>query len=363
MNTFNQMPLPPSGGFQQMAYDSYGNPVQAQVYPPQQQFYQQQPPQYYQPSQAPIQPVVEQNYSGLGANFSGLINTNVQVPIVTDLPDDTKKKRTRKKKETSGETTVVSTVKEEPVSQVESIIYEDTYEHTTNLLKGTVAQIDQLAVEMKQELDKLRSTNTMKGKYTYIPAVAGVISGLMGQKIMAVREMNNSIKAVNEAEYRRFKDQRASMQGDDNKAIFDMYNAFISTPRGALPGIPDYHQPSTLDLTSGINMVRIDAATPETRDMGFQGFLGNLTPEQNMMINEGNPNIEEVIVYDQGTGKKYFEWRNLATGQTIPNMPASDPMFLEDYVIDPKTRIAKNSNLHTSMKVIYENEGGFIHGY
>lgn len=360
MNNFTQMPMPPTGSYQQTAYDMYGNPIQAQTFPPQQQFFQQQP-QYYQPTPV-MEPAQQPEYSGLGANFSGLINTNVQVPIERELPK--KQTRTRKKKsDTETNEVVTASQSNEPVSPVETVVYEDTYEHTTGLLRGTVAQIDQLAVEMKQELDKIRSMNSMKGKYTYIPAVAGVISGLMGQKIMAVREMNNSIKAVNEAEYRRFKDQRASMQTDDNKAIFDMYNAFISTPRGAIPGIPEYHQPSTIDLTSGINMVRVDAATPEARDAGFQGFLGSLSPEQNMMINENNPNIEEVIVYDQATGKKYFEWRNMATGQTIPNMPASDPMFMEDYVIDPRTRIAKNSNLHTTKKVVYENEGGFIQGY
>lgn len=77
------------------------------------------------------------------------------------------------------------------------------------------------------------------------------------------------------------------------------------------------------------------------------------------MLQESNPDIQQVIVYDQASGKKYFDWINIRTGESVPNMPATDPMFLEDYTIDPKTRLARNLNLNKTLKVIYKNEGAF----
>ena len=77
------------------------------------------------------------------------------------------------------------------------------------------------------------------------------------------------------------------------------------------------------------------------------------------MIHDNNPDIEEVIVYDQATGAKYFQWMNTKTNEIIPNMPIDDNILLEDFVIDPRTRIAKNINLNMIKKVVYLNEGKF----
>lgn len=352
MNEFNGMPYPPGYGYNQYAYDNFGNPIQAQTYPPQQS-------QYYQ--QQAQQAVVGGN--GLGLNMGSLINTNVSVPINSDLPDNgavvkkSRKKKTSDKKSDSTEIEVVDP-KQEIMQEVEGVRYEDTYAMTNAILQGSINQLDTLAAELKTDLDKIRSSNTMKGKYHYTSAMATAIGTIINSKVSAVREMNSSIKAANEAEYRRYKDNRATMGNESTpQKVMDLYNAYISIPTGGYKNLPAYTQPTTLDITSGAGIVRVDTATPASRDAGFSGFMSSLTPEQNYMINEGNPDIEEVIVYDNATGKKFFQWVNTSTGQDVPNMPATDPMFLEDYTIDPRTRTAKNVNLNTMKKVIYRNEG------
>lgn len=352
MYDFNQMPAPPSMNYQ-YAIDAFGNKIPVETYAPQQQF---QTP-YQQPVY--VEPQYQQSSKGLGVNFSGLINTNVSVPVGPQVPAEKPKRKRKSATQSSedGKTEVVST-KAENIAMVEEMSYTETFQDTTRMLKGAIAQVDELASDIKIELDKIRSTNNMKGKYTYLANLSGALSGLIGTKVTAIREINSSIKAANDAEYRRYKDIRATDAQDDAKVIMDMYNAYIHTPVGSIPGV-QYQQPTTYDITAmGMNgIVKVDSVNQETRDAGFNNFLNNLTPEQNAMIHEGNPNIQEVIIYDQATGKKYFDWRDLSTGQSVPNMPRTDPSFLEDYTIDPRTRTAKNINIHNTMKVIYTNEG------
>ena len=43
----------------------------------------------------------------------------------------------------------------------------------------------------------------------------------------------------------------------------------------------------------------------------------------------------------------------------IDNMPLDDPMLLEDYTIDSRTKLARNMNMNTTKKVIFVNEDKF----
>ena len=223
---------------------------------------------------------------------------------------------------------------------------------------GVIAQADELLSEAKVELNRIRG-GSMKGKYMYMNNMLASMSSLMSTKLQAIREINNSIKNANDMEYRRFKDNRAIETTDDNKAVMDAYKAFISAPVGA----PAYHQPTTLDITAGLNGVVPSEKNKEmmnsagtSTDVGYMTYLNNLSPEENLMIQDSNPNVEEVIIYDQATGMKYFQWIDSITGKEIPNMPHSSDILLEDYVIDPRTKMAKNNNLHAVKRVIYKNE-------
>ena len=348
MMNFNNFPQPPyqpqqqypmgypqQMGYQPQAYNvQTGVPVQAEVVPPQ------------------------QNNHGM---FSGLIGTNVPVENTNIVPAN--------KEETSITTTKKKTKKNEidKISSkdiVEGTVYAETYHDTNNMAFGIIAQADELLNNAKTELDYIRTRN-IKGKYIYMNNMLASMSSLMSTKLQAIREINTTIKNANDAEYRRFKDTRAIDQANDSKAVMDAYKAFISAPVGA----PEYHLPNTFDLTTASNgvmpvdlsnVVAANGQQPvQSADPGFDNYMRSLTPEENYMLNGDNPDYEEVVVYDQSTGLKSFEWINSKTGEPVPNMPKTSDSMLEDFVIDPRTRTARNTNLNLVKKVVYVNEDKF----
>lgn len=316
-------------------------------------------------------PPAQQSTGGLGANFSGLIGNKVTVPAVpvggqTVVTETTTKKKRKAKKNDSGEL-VVDTGKEveaaeaTPVNSrevVESTIYAETYADTNAMTLNIIYQTDELLNDCKRELDVIRSQRGLKGRNHYINDTVSTMGTLLSTKLQAIKEINSTIKNVNDNEYRRFKDMRAMEQGDDNKAIMDAYSAFISAPIGA----PAYSLPGTAALTGALNGIVPAEYPPEIQknmDAGMANYLANLSPEQNAMLLDSNKDIEEVIVYDQATGAKRFQWMNTRTNQPVPNMPISSELTIQDYTIDPKLGIAKNINLNDIKKVVVLNQGEF----
>lgn len=366
MNQGFGFPPPPNmnpGQNVQYATDIYGNKIPVMVVPSQPQ---------------PVQEVIPQqqmnfnNYSGTGISFGGLMNPNAVVPMVTEINENApevsiidgsgKKRKSSKKKDS-----------DKPVSSAEIVnntVYSESYDATNEMLARTIAQVDELACNIKAELDAVRSAKALKGRYLYMTNMSSSLATLLSTKINAIKEINNSIKISNDAEYRRFKDNRAIEAQDDSKYIMDMYKAYTSIPVGSLPqsSIQYNKPPSMVDMTvsslgkqpDASDIFKADIVGGLTAgDSGFVNFMNNLTPEQNAMINEGNPNIKEVIVYDEATGRKYFDWMDYSTNKRVPNMPIKDSSLMEDFVIDPKTRTARNINMGISMPVIYQNEGAF----
>lgn len=332
-----------------VAYDQFGNQIQAES---------------YEPKRAPqVEPA-----HNTGVSFGNLIGKDVYVdanpmPIITDKGDTALKVKTKKKKSSDGgddKDNAVVNSKE----IVESTVYGDVYNSTNNMAYGIINQADEILANAKNEFDYIRTRQNMKGKYMYMTNMISSMSSLMATKLQAIKEINTNITKSNEMEYRRFKDNRALLQTDDNKMIMDAYSAFINTPVGANSA---YSQPTTKELTMAVTgMIPADRVANDTSvvalttsDPGLTSYLNNITPEENRMLNEGNPDIEEVIIYDQESGMKYFKWINLKTNQPVPNMPESSDILIEDYVIDPRTRTAKNTNLRDVKKVIYVNEDKF----
>ena len=64
--------------------------------------------------------------------------------------------------------------------------------------------------------------------------------------------------------------------------------------------------------------------------------------------------IKEVVVYDKATGQKYFDVVD-QNGNSVPNVPRKDPMFLKDYVINSGFTLARNNNLNNTLPVIVRN--------
>lgn len=335
---------------------------QGASYAPQMNGYMQpQPATIQQPVQQPTQVIANE---GLGLSFDTL-SAGQDMPTVPGgvVTEVAKKKRTRKKKDDKPE--VINHAEE-----VNQTVYADTYYDTNCLLRETIAEIDHTTAELKPELARILSTKTMTNKYKSLSDMTSSIGNLYNTKVSAIKELNNSIKAVNDLEYRRAKDNRAfENQNGDDKAIMDLYNAFVSAPTSA--GIPSTGSfsvlgPNVLNATLGggnvIDAVPADPAgltynSISSDEAGYQNYLANLTPEQNAMLLESDPNIKEVVMYDAATGAKRFAIVDVRTNQEVPNMVPKDGMFLEDTSIDVRNKVARNTNLNQVWPLIVLNEG------
>ena len=140
-----------------------------------------------------------------------------------------------------------------------------------------------------------------------------------------------------------------------------MYKAFISTPVGTYNAPTG---PSPVDLTA-INMgvggvVRADIL--DSADVYTNNF-NMMTPEQNMMLLEDNPDVATVVVLDDATGQMMFDVINMSTNESIPNTPKPDSMFLDNLTIDRFNHIARDRNLNKTYPLIIMNENSALSEY
>lgn len=283
--------------------------------------------------------------------------TPLDLSIVNDIPTEVKKRRGRPRKTEVDGNSIVRDQK----SNDEETSALSTYEETTNMLKGTLLQIDQLSAQIKQEFDSVSSNRTLKNKYSTMADLSENLVSLVNAKINAISKINDAISKSNDLDYKREKDRRAIQSNvNDDKYLMDMYNAFIQNPSGlnnrAMLG------PSSIDATlAGDNIVRVadnqlqqqDAFNP---DNGYLSYVANMTPEQRLMAIEDNPNIKMCVVFDASTGNKVFQMMDMSTGQAVPGLPVRDQMFMEDTTIDIKNHIAKNINLNETYPLVIINE-------
>ena len=299
--------------------------------------------------------MIPDDNSNSGSLFTYLKSSsgNASLPKGPELPAEVentqKKKRTRKK-----ESTEIVKAEGEVLPAYETI---RSYDDTNRILKETIAEIDVVSVDIKNELDKVRSSKTMKSKYNYISQLSGNLGMMLSTKVAAVRELNNSIKNSNELDYKKQKDMDAFNNQNNDLAIQNLYNAFISNPANQGIAGKTALGPTTMDMSvaGSTNIVRVGG--DNSLDTAYQNFKSNMSPEVNRMILESNPNIKDVVVYDQATGNKYFDVVDMSTNQSVPNVPVRDAMFLEDCTIDTRNRIARNVNLNEVYPLIILNEG------
>lgn len=304
---------------------------------------------------------------GIGVSFGSLMGEGVSLPVaspsgvITETPKKKKRKPTEKKVEKVNHSEVV-----------DAVIYKDTYEDTNEMLRQTIGQLDVVASECKAEMDNILQSRTMKSKYMALGAITKPLTDTLSTKVQAIKELNNSIKAVNDLEYRRAKDNRAfESQSSDDKAIMDMYNAFIQAPMTGGQKRFDMLGASPADVMFNMVEARENPGVPiqasngsivyaanSTGDVGYDNYLSNATPEQRAMMMEDDPDVETVVVYDKKTGAKQFQVMNLRTGAPVPNMPLPDPMFLTDTYVDVRQGVARNTNLNQVYKLICINGEG-----
>lgn len=241
--------------------------------------------------------------------------------------------------------------------------YIQTYDETNNMLKTSIVQIDMLQTDIKQQIDIIKDSKTLKGKFGYLGDLSTTMASLINTKITAIREINKSITDSHNLDLKRIKDLKVNEEAkDDNKYIQDMYNAFIS-----MGSYSNLNAPNIADVSSamrqGSNYMRTDLISGSTNDMAFNAYMNNLSPTQNMMLLENNPDIQTVVVYDKATGNRYFEVMNTKTQQPVANTTKPDPMFLEELIIDLHQGQARDSNLDRYYPLIVINSDPTLSQY
>lgn len=300
----------------------------------------------------------EKNYSTgkVKLNVASMIgkqntfNTPIQGNVMSDKPS--------KKKKNIGGVDVVTREDDLPETYTNTP-YKDSYIDTDIMLRSAIMQVDIATSELREDIDEIRSSKTLRKKYDYLALMHGSLGNLLGNKISAARELNNSIKSAHDFEFKRTKEFKLNDQVDDTKAIMDTYNAFVSMPVSANPlGYSSPLGPSTLDLTlqGGNNL--ITSAIGSNPDVGFQSYLNNIKPEQAMMLHETNPDIKQVVLYNQDTFEKSFEIMNIKTGEVMHGLPKRNTaLYMSDTVIDLDNKVARNINLDEVYDVVIIGSG------
>lgn len=290
-------------------------------------------------------------------------------PLVPDV-EKVSKKRGRPKKEPNGEETAIVRAKETPANgavTVEDTPTAYTYMETTGMLRETLMQIDSLSAELVNEFESVKHSRTMKNKYNTLVGLSENVGALLSTKIAAIREINSAITKSNDLDYKKNKDRRAAEADvNDDKYVADLYKSFISQPQnmGYTPQMPAM-DPNVYG--SGIVRAELHSGNYNTNgpvDASYLNYVSNLTPEQNLMMYENNPNVKQVVVWDKSTDNKFFQMMDVSTGQVIPNVPVYDAdMFMQDTIIDLNTMIAKNTNLNQTFPVVVINEDPVLSQY
>lgn len=224
-----------------------------------------------------------------------------------------------------------------------------SFSKTNNMLEGTIIQTDELAAEIKQDIDAIRASKTLKNKYTYITNLTGSSASLISAKIAAIKEINSTIGQAHKLELDRMKAMRESEKDQtDDSRMMEIYKAFVNTPVGSY-GTPN--MPTISDMTMRPEMNGIS-----TVSMGDLPST-NLTPEQMRMRMENNPNIITVVKFNQSTGQRFFDVIDRNSGASIPNYPRPDAFLLDDTNLDLHSMSARNKNLDTVWPLVLIGDG------
>ena len=301
------------------------------------------------------------NYSGPSSNvnidglssylsFDKEVHVKNQIPISTDTEE--KKKRGRKKKDNDNGEVIISTSLQPtnntaPKNNNELEPYKNGYSETDNVLKSTIVQLDQISADIDNDLAYIRAAKTLNKKYDYISNLVSAKSSIIQSKIAAARELNSSTTKAYELELKRTKELNLNkVEQNDDKMIMDLYTSMINMPYGdSSPMLPN----------TGMGMYRDSPmyhANVGNEDAGFNDYINNLTPEQNLYRYEDNPNVKEVILFDPESGAKRFAWMDISTRTEIPNLPPTPEFLMENFYLDVTQGIAKSSTLGKTMPII-----------
>ena len=305
----------------------------------------------------------ESKQSGIMPDFTKTIDS----PAFTEpqiIIDDGKKKRGRPRKGQASSTDLfsspshmvqagesfITTDDKRELSLMESTEpIEKKYAETNNILRSAIMQLDSSMAQVQEDIDYVRHAKTLRNKYQYLSLLQGSMGTMIANKISAARELNNTISKCNDFEMKRYKENKASASNiDDDQRVMEMYKAFVNTPVSSNP-FPNVSQ-------MAVSGSPVMATALGNQDDNFTNYMNNMTPAQQTMYLEGNPNIQQVVVYNQETGARYFDVIDMTTGQSIPNAEKHDVMFLEDVTIDLKNKVARNVNIGETYPLVVIGE-------
>lgn len=267
---------------------------------------------------------------------------------VTDV-EEPKKKRGRPRKSDKVEMVHVNSDREMSMMETNQP-YITTYADTTQQLKNTINGIDMMASQIEHDLQMVRASRTLKKKYDYICELTSAAGSLVNNRISALREINSAITNAHRLDQARMKQNKEIAGVDDDKAIMDMYNAFVNTPVGTMQALPPgFSIPaSALNGPNGLAINR----NGMTEDQMYDNFVQNPSPEMSAIRMEMNPNIKTVVVYNQETQEKYFDIVDVSTGQSVPGIERPSDRLLARMDINLRDGIARNIDANLSYDLV-----------
>ena len=233
--------------------------------------------------------------------------------------------------------------------------YLTTYNEQNNMLRGAIAQTDVYTAQIQADLDSLRSSKSIRSKYTYIANLTGSATSLITAKIQAIREMDGNITNAHNLDLKRAKDLKAANDDkNDDQKLMQMYDAFVNIPIGTYS--PQAGSTSMQALTTAIPNADPALARVNMNEASvaadYNSYISNLSPAANRARMEGNPNIKTVVMYDPNNGNRYFDVIDTTTNQSVPNIERPGEFLLKDTDIDIHNGIATNRNINTSWPLI-----------
>lgn len=268
----------------------------------------------------------------------------------TTFKDDAAKKSSKSKKlSVSYQGEVLPDRAVAPSASEQSGGYLQSFGKTNAMLEMAIAQTDELSAEVKEDIDTIRGSKTLKNKYTYITNLTASSASLISTKIAAIKEINSTISQSHKLELERMKSIKDSeKEQNDDSRMMDLYKAFVNTPVGTYtsPNIPSIADMTMNPSSNGIAPIAM-GDLPVTQ----------LTPEQVRMRMENNPNIMTVVKFNQTTGQRFFDVIDKTTGASIPNYPRPDAFLLDNTSIDVHTQSARNKDLDTVWPLVFIGDG------
>lgn len=311
--------------------------------------------------------------SAISLNMDFFSKDNKKIPKETTTTGK-KRGRPKKVKQITDQGDVALVADEEKSSDLpmcqSNVPYTDTYSNTTNLLYSTIGQIDSLSTELKNDLDNVRNSRTLKKKYDYISDMISTEGTLISNKINAIKEINKTITDSHNLDLKRMSSIASSgLNKDDTRVITDMYNAFVQTPIG-VDGTNPFGFPNQIDMTVGAGNNIVRNGFNGAGDMGYNNYINSPNAEQAAIQASTNPNLETVVVMDENNPdpnrRLRFEIMDKSTGSFVLG-DTPDPMFLENLRLEPDMGIAIDNNLNKSYTLIEANtqnpNGGILGQY